>query len=69
MMKLALATLLAVVLATPALAANEKPKGKADLATCRKLAHDKYFVQNGRALNRAVSHAVKRCMEQGPSAI
>jgi hypothetical protein len=69
MTRFAVATLLAVVVASPAFAANEKPKAKADLATCRKLAHDKYFVQNGRALNKAVGQAVKRCMEQGPSAI
>lgn len=29
------------------------------------LAHDKYFVQNGRMLNKAMGHAVKRAWNMG----
>jgi hypothetical protein len=43
--------------------------GQGKLATCRKLAHDKYFVENGRMLNNAVGAAVARCLKNGPSAI
>ena len=72
MMKFAIAALLAVVLASPAFAANEKQadnpaKGKG--WHCRKLAYEKYHIQDGRALNKAVGAAIERCKQHGPSAL
>lgn len=52
-----------------AVAAERRAGGKGDLATCRKLANDKYHIDGGRRLNVAVPHAVARCMKQGPGAI
>lgn len=56
---------LAMSLANPVLAAGDH----ADLATCQKLVHDKYFIKDGRALNNGLGHLVKRCMKHGPSSI
>ena len=69
MVKFAIACLLTVFVTTPVFAAAEKPHKKFDLATCRKLAMEKVYIDNGRALNRAVLPAVRRCMHHGPSAI
>jgi len=66
MTKAVVACVLAVFLATPVLAAGEK---KGNLETCRKLAIEKYKVQDGRALNKAIKPAVQRCMQGGPSAL
>ena len=52
-----------------AVAAQQSAAGKGDLETCRKLAHDKYYIDGGRALNKAVGHAVARCMKNGPTAL
>jgi hypothetical protein len=52
-----------------AVAAQRSAAGNGDLETCRKLARDKYFVQDGRALNRAIGPAIMRCMKNGPSAL
>jgi hypothetical protein len=52
-----------------AVAASTGAGGKADLATCRKLAHDKYYIENGRMLNNAVGYAVARCLKGGPGAL
>jgi hypothetical protein len=52
-----------------AIAADRRASGKGDLETCRKLAHDKYYIDGGRRLNTAVPHAIARCMKQGPGAI
>jgi hypothetical protein len=72
MTRVALASLLIISLAAPAFAANEKPpanpaKGKG--WHCRKLANEKYHIQDGRALNKGVEAAVQRCREHGPSAL
>jgi hypothetical protein len=48
---------------------GEKAGGKVDKETCRKLAMEKYKVQDGRALNKAIKPAVQRCMQNGPSAL
>jgi hypothetical protein len=52
-----------------AIAAHRAASGKTDLGTCRKLAHDKYFINGGRRLNNAVGQAIVRCMKSGPSAL
>ena len=67
--KFAIGCVLAAFLVTPVFATGEKPVGKVDKETCRKLARDKHFVQGGRMLNKAVHAAVVRCMQSGPSAI
>ena len=70
MMKFAVAGLLAVFLATPVFAAAEKPNEKAGKGYhCRKLAVEKYKVQDGRALNKAIGPAIQRCKQYGPSAL
>jgi len=63
-----LASLLAISLAAPAFATSEKPadnpaKGKG--WHCRKLANEKYHIQDGRALNKAVGAAIQRCKQTG----
>lgn len=70
MAKFALASLLAVVFAAPLFAATDKPEGKAGKGYhCRKLAYEKYYVQDGRALNKAIGAAIQRCKQYGPSAL
>jgi hypothetical protein len=70
MMKIAVASLLAVFLATPVFAAGEKPDGNAGKGYhCRKLAYEKYHIQDGRALNKAIGPAIQRCKQHGPSAL
>jgi hypothetical protein len=70
MMKFVIACLLSVFVTSPVFAAGEKQNGKYDLETCRKLAKEKLYVENGRALNRgAIKAGVQRCMQSGPSAI
>jgi hypothetical protein len=67
-----LACLIAAVFVTaPVFAAGGKQNGngKFDIETCRKLAREKFYVKDGRALNKAVKPAVQRCMQSGPSAI
>jgi len=66
MTKTVVACMLAVFLATPVFAAGEK---KVDKETCRRLAMEKYKVQDGRVLNKAIKPAVQRCMQGGPSAL
>jgi hypothetical protein len=52
------------------LAAGEKPEAKAGKGMhCRKLAYEKYHVQDGRALNKAIGPAIQRCKQYGPSAL
>lgn len=72
MTKFVATCLLILSLATPVLAANEKPmenpaKGKG--WHCRKLANEKYEIKDGRALNKAVGAAIQRCRQYGPSAL
>ena len=70
MMKFTVASLLAVFVATPVLAAAEKPNGNAGKGYhCRKLAYEKYHIQDGRALNKAIGPAIQRCKQLGPSAL
>ena len=79
MRKYALAILLAFSLAAPAIAASQKSeagpaKSEANPAKgkgwhCRKLAYEKYYVQDGRALNNAIGPAIERCKQHGPSAL
>ena len=70
MMKIAVASLVAVFLATPVFAAAEKPNGNAGKGYhCRKLAYEKYHIQDGRALNKAIGPAIQRCKQYGPSAL
>jgi hypothetical protein len=70
MIKFAVAILLFISLTIPALAANEKPDEKTGKGWhCRKLAYEKYHVQDGRSLNKAVGAAIQRCKQNGPSAI
>lgn len=62
----------ALVLATPLYAAGEKPPTNSTGGKgyhCRKLAYEKYHVQDGRALNKAVGAAIQRCKQNGPSAL
>ncbi|HEV8466429.1 MAG TPA: hypothetical protein VGQ63_15685 [Pseudolabrys sp.] len=69
-MKTAIAITLMASLATPALAAGEKPEANAGKGMhCRKLAIEKYKVQDGRALNKAIGPAIQRCKQYGPSAL
>ena len=49
--------------------AAERGADGGKLATCRKLAREKYYIDGGRRLNTAVPHAVARCMKGGPGAI
>lgn len=70
MTKIAIACLLAVIVISPVFAAGEKQNGKYDLGTCRKLAKEKLYIENGRRLNiGAIKAGVHRCMKSGPSAI
>ena len=70
MMKFTVASLFAVLLATPVFAAAEKPNGNAGKGYhCRKLAYEKYHIQDGRALNKAIGPAIQRCKQYGPSAL
>jgi hypothetical protein len=77
MTRLVLASLLAVSLVVPVLAANEKPgAAKSDINPakgkgwhCRKLAYERYHVADGRALNNAIGPAIERCRQHGPSAL
>ena len=70
MTRFVLASLLAVSLTAPAFAANEKPEAKTGKGWhCKKLAYEKYHVQDGRALNKAVGAAIQRCKQNGPSAL
>ena len=49
--------------------AAEKPNGNAGKGYhCRKLAYEKYHIQDGRALNKAIGPAIQRCKQLGPSA-
>ena len=70
MLKFAIASLLAVFLTSPVFAAAEKPDANAGKGQhCRKLAYEKYHVQDGRALNKAIGPAIQRCKQFGPSAL
>jgi hypothetical protein len=70
MMKFMVGCALAVFLASSVFAAAEKPEAKAGKGYhCRKLAYEKYHVQDGRALNKAIGPAIQRCKQNGPSAL
>ena len=70
MMRFGAASLSALFLATPVFAAGEKPDGNAGKGYhCRKLAYEKYHIQDGRALNKAIGPAIQRCKQYGPSAL
>ena len=60
-MKTAIAITLMASLATPALAAGEKPEANAGKGMhCRKLAIEKYKVQARMGLNKAIGPAIQR---------
>jgi hypothetical protein len=69
-MKISIAIVLLASLASPAFAAGEKQQADAGKGMhCRKLAIEKYKVQDGRALNKAIGPAIQRCKQYGPSAL
>ena len=70
MMKFAFALFLVALISTPVFAAAEKSEANAGKGYhCRKLAYEKYHVQDGRALNKAIGPAIQRCKQYGPSAL